>query len=107
MHSEQTYLRSLAPVLAKQSAHLLEDFGVELSGSGQAMSSRDGSEIFVAKFELDGTRVQSIFAQAATDHLRKTHQRGHNLLGISGVFVIGVFVADGLGISIGGEHGAE
>ena len=103
MNSQQAHLRSFTPVLAKQSAHLFENFGVELCGSGQAMSAGDGGEIFVAEFELDGARVQLMFAQPAAHHLGKPHQGGFDLLGIGGVFVVGVFVADGFGIGIGAD----
>src|SRR5208282_2713479 len=85
----------------KQCARLLEDFGVELRGSGQAVGAGDGGEIFVAQFELDGASMQLVFAQAAALHFGEPHQGGLNLLHIGGVVVVGVFVADGLGIGIG------
>ena len=59
LHAQQAHLLSLAPVLAEQCAHLLEDFGVELRGRRQRVRPRDGGKIFVAQLELEGAGVQS------------------------------------------------
>src|SRR5579872_3590461 len=107
MNAQQSYLRSFTPVLAKQSAHFLENFGIELCRSSQAMSTGNGGEIFITEFELDGARMQLMLAQPAPHHLRKPHQRRFDLPRISGVFVVSVFVADRLGIAIGSDLGIK
>ena len=51
--------------------------------------------------------MQPAFAQAAAYHLRETHQGGFQLLDAGGVFVVGVFMADRLGIGIGADFAVE
>ena len=50
---------ALTPVLAKQRANLLEDFGVELGRDGKRVGAGDGGEVLVAQLELDGAGVQA------------------------------------------------
>ena len=71
------------------------------------MSTRYCCEIFVTEFELHRTGVEIGFAQAASNHLAETHQRGFELCLIRGVFVVGVLVADGLGVVFGRNFAIE
>src|SRR6266849_7014331 len=107
MDSQQANLCVPLPVFAEERADVFEDFVVELGGRGQSVGPGDGGEIFVAELELNGAGVEFGFAQAASHHLRQTHQRGFELGGVSGVFVVGVFVADGFGVDVGGDFGVE
>src|SRR5438067_6143937 len=101
MHAEQANLRTSTPILTKKRSYLFEDFDIKLSWGRHGMGACDGSEIFIAQLELDGARVQATVGQAATHHLRESHQGSFQLLGISRVFIVGMLVADRLGISIG------
>src|SRR5271163_3841395 len=49
MHTEQTHLSSLTPILAEQGSDLGKDFGVELRGMRQGVGAGDGGEILVAQ----------------------------------------------------------
>src|SRR5579862_1131115 len=64
------------------------------------MGPRDGGEILVAQFELNGAREISTLAQPPPNHLAETHQRGLQALGVARVFVERVLVADRLRIYI-------
>src|SRR3974390_1432023 len=101
MHTKQPNRNSFLPVLAEQSPYLLEDFGVELGWHCKSMSARQGCEVLVAQLQLHGARMKMRFAQPASDHLRKAHERGFKLAYIGGIFVVSVFVADRLGCDIG------
>src|SRR5438067_1601419 len=107
MHAEQANLRTSTPILTKKRSYLFEDFDIKLSWGRHGMGACDGSEIFIAQLELDGARVQATVAQAATHHLREAHQGSFQLLGISRVFIVGMLVADRLGISIGPHLAVE
>src|SRR5215813_6559715 len=63
------------------------------------MRPRNGSEVFVSKFQLNGARMNICFSQTPRNHFCETHQRGFDLLLIGSVLVVSMFVADGLGIS--------
>src|SRR5438094_3491854 len=107
MHAEQAHLCTPTPILTKKHSYLFEDLDVKLSWGRQGMSACDGGEVFIAQLELDGTRLQGTIAQTATHHLRKTHQGRFQLLGIGRIFIVGMFVADRLGISIGPHFAVE
>src|SRR5580704_4817867 len=107
LHAQQAHLLPLAPVLAKQSAHLLEDFRIELRGCSQRVRPRDGGKIFVAQLELESASMQSTFPQAPSHHLGEPHQRGLKLLDVRSVVVISVFVADGFGSDLFADFSIE
>ena len=107
LHAQKSNRHALFPISAEQRAHLLENFRVELGWGRQGMGASECGEIFVAQFELNGARVKPGFAQAAGHHLRKTRQCRLQLGEIGGVFVVGVFVADGFGIRIGSNFSVE
>ena len=52
-------------------------------------------------------RVKVGFAQPTSNHFRETHQRGFQLRLVSSVFVVGVFVADRLGVMLSSNFAVE
>ena len=71
------------------------------------MGSRDGSEVLVAQFQLNGARVQVRFPQAPPHHLGEPHQSRLKLVSIGRVFVISMFVADRFRFGVGADFGIE
>ena len=71
LHSEKANRGTPFPILAEQSADLLEDFCVELGRCWERMGAGQGREVFVAKFELNRARVELGFAQTAGRPFRK------------------------------------
>src|SRR5215469_385982 len=69
MHAQQSDLVARFPVLAKQGSNLFEDFRVQLSRRRQGVSAGNSGEVLVPEFELDSSRMQPVFAEAAPDHL--------------------------------------
>jgi hypothetical protein len=88
------------PVGEKQAPRLLENLVVHLRRLVERMRSRDGGEIFVAQFQLQGAREISAFAQAPSYHFAEAHERGLQALGVARVFVEGVLVADRFRVDI-------
>src|ERR1700684_249691 len=73
---------------------VIEDLVVHLGWLLQRMGPRDGREIFVAQFQLEGARKESALAQPPSHHFAKPHQSGLQALGVARIFVESVFVAD-------------
>src|ERR1019366_343994 len=90
LHSQQSHRRAWLPVIEKQTPRLLKNLVIHLRRLLQRMRSRDGREIFVAQFQLEGARKVSALAQP--------HQRRLQALGVAGVLVERVLVADRFGI---------
>src|SRR5258708_30997476 len=107
MHSEESNVRSLLPVFAEQSADLLEDFRIELRRGRESVGTRQRGEVFVSQLELNGAGVEVGLAQAASNHLRQAHESGFDLSWIRSVFVVGVLVADGLGLGVRSNFAVE
>src|SRR6266581_435348 len=100
MHSKQSHLRALAPILAEQCSSLFEYFRIQLRRHDEGVRPGNGGEIFVTQFYLNGTGVQTAFPQPAAYHFGKSHKRGFQLLLTGGIFVISMLVADRLGITV-------
>ena len=81
-------------------AYLLENLIVHLRGLIKRMGARDGGEIFVSQFQLDGSRKEATFTQTPRHHFAQAHERGLQALGISGIFIESMFMADGFRIVV-------
>ena len=79
VNAEQPYGGAGLPVAAEELADFLVDFGVELRGARHRMGARNGGEVRVAQFELDGARLQRVLAQAASHHFGEPRQGGFDL----------------------------
>src|ERR1700692_3571871 len=77
---------------------LLEDLIVNLRRLLQRMGARDGGEIFVSQFQLDGTRKDAAFTQTPRYHFAQAHQRRLKALGVTRIFIERVFMTDGFRI---------
>src|ERR1700730_7836554 len=62
------------------------------------MGARDGREIGVAQFQLEGARKISALAQPPSNHFTEPHQRGLQSLGVTRVLVERMLVANRFGI---------
>ncbi len=71
------------------------------------MGTRQRGEVFVSQLELNSPGVEVGFAQAASNHLGQPHESRFDLRGVRSVFVVGVLVADGLGLGIGSNFIVE
>src|SRR6266481_6404040 len=98
MHAQESYMRAPLPIFSKQRADFFEDLGVDLRGPLQCMRAGESRKILVAQLELDGSRVQPVFAQATPYHLRQPGQRGFKNVRVGGVFSVSMLVADGFRI---------
>src|SRR5258706_5096592 len=94
LHTQQPYRCTLFPVSEEKPPHFLINLRVELGRLFKRMGTRESSEIFVAQFQLDGTREISAFAQSPPYHFTQTHQRGLQTIQLGRVFVVGMLVAD-------------
>src|SRR5580692_7502124 len=103
VYSQQAHGRAVAPVLAEQGSDLLEDFGIELRGSRQAVRPGDGGEIYVAQLELESASMQLLFPQPPAHHFREPHQGRFQLIEVRRILVVGMFVADRLGADVGAD----
>src|SRR5258708_27480149 len=62
------------------------------------MGPRDGCEIGVAQFQLEGARKISALTQPPSNHFTEPHQRGLQALGFARILVGRMLVADRSGI---------
>ena len=80
----------------EQLAHDAEQLVARVGPALQRARVRGGAEVLVAVLERDGARLEVVSAQARRDAVGELQQRGAQALGIGGVLVVGVLLAQAL-----------